>query len=98
MAELIEYERPLPDGYRLRYIINENAVRISRDSVGKGLLWAELCAPLIVLIAFAIAAGVVWRLTEASHVHLGSSTALPIILYGILLVMLVNSGRWAWQN
>lgn len=98
MAETIEYQGPLPDGYRLRYIVNENSVRISRDLAGNSLLWLEAGAPLILLISFAIFAVLIWRWTDATRFPPASTIAVRIAGYGGLLVMMVVNGRRAWQN
>jgi hypothetical protein len=98
MVEMIQYQNPLPYGYRLRYINDDDTVRITRDSVGKTLLWAEAFVPSALLILFAALAVMIWRWTHESHHLPGNLAPLLIFEYGVLLGTTVIIGRTARIN
>jgi hypothetical protein len=97
-TEPIEYQRPLPEGYQLRYFIHENTVRISRDSPGRILLWLEAGAPLVLLIVVGAFVVLTWRWINLFRLPPHESEALGLAGCGAQLLLLALRSPRIWQN
>jgi hypothetical protein len=98
MAEPIEYQTPLPAGYRLCYVVGDDGLRISRESPSKTLLWSEACVPIVLLVGAFLLLILIRQLPNRLNLPPVRARITLDVGYVVLVAWVFVNGRRAWQN